>query len=154
MALKVMVSRDCRGDCVAVLCRWLGFEVVRGDAEHGAWKALIEIGRDLHEGAVLISPDGNGPAFFARLGAEVLSSAAGAPLIPIGADCRPALLDKHKWDLARYPMPFCRIAVACGDPITFLNLNDGDAVELARQELEKALSSTAKLASTVLSEDI
>ena len=61
--VKLMVSRDPRGDCVALFCRWLGFEIVRGDAEHGGWKALLEIADDVHGGAAaLISPDGSGPS--------------------------------------------------------------------------------------------
>jgi lysophospholipid acyltransferase (LPLAT)-like uncharacterized protein len=144
MPLKLMVSHDPRGDCVALFCRWLGFEVVRGDAEHGGWKALIEIASEVHNGAAaLISPDGSGPPFVARVGAVALASVVGMPLIPVGADCRPSLFERHKWDDARNPLPYGRIAVACGEPITFPPFEDAAALEAARQQLQDALHSAA-----------
>ena len=143
--LKLMVSRNPRGDCVALLCRWLGFEIVRGDAEHGGWNALIEIANDVHNGAAaLISPDGGGPRFVARVGAVALASAVRVPLIPVGADCRPALFERHKWDDARNPVPYGRIAVVCGEPLTFPSFEDAASLERARQQLHDALDRAAE----------
>ncbi len=144
MPVKLMVSRDARGDCVALFCRWLGFEVVRGDAEHGGWSALIEIAKEVRNGAVaLISPDGSGPRLVARVGAVVLASAVGVPLIPVGADCRPSIFERHKWDDARNPLPFGRIAIACGPPLTFPSLEDVASIEGARKALQEALDRAA-----------
>jgi lysophospholipid acyltransferase (LPLAT)-like uncharacterized protein len=151
MPVKLMVSRDARGDCVAVFCRWLGFEIVRGDAEHGGWKALKEIAGEVHNGgAALISPDGGGPPFFARVGAVALASAAGVSLIPVGADCRPSVFERHKWDDARNPLPYGRIAVACGEPLTFPPLEDAASLEAARQQLQDALDRAASEARSAL----
>ena len=144
MPVKLMVSRDPRGDCVALFCNWLGFEIVRGDAEHGGWKALIEIANEVHNGAVaLISPDGGGPPFIARVGAAALASAADVPLIPVGADCRPSVFDRHKWDNARNPLPYGRIAVACGEPLMFPPFEDAASLEGARRQLQDALDRAA-----------
>jgi len=143
-SVKLMVARDARGDCVALFCRWLGFEIVRGDAQHGGWKALIEIANEVHEGAAaLISPDGGGPPFVARVGAIALASAAGVPLIPVGADCTPSVFERHKWDDARNPLPYGRIAVACGEPLTFPPFEDAASLENARQQLQDALDHAA-----------
>jgi len=139
--VKLMVSSDARGDCVAVFCRWLGFEIVRGDAEHGGWKALQEIANEVTNGAVaLISPDGSGPAFVAKVGAITLASALCVPLIPVGANCRPSVFERHKWDDARNPLPYGRIAVACGDPLTFPPFEDAASLELACRQLEDVLN--------------
>ncbi len=144
MPLKLMVSRDPRGDCVARFCQWLGFEIVRGDAEHGGWKALIEIANEVYNGAAaVISPDGGGPPFVARVGVVALASAIHAPLIPLGADCRPSIFERHKWDDARNPLPYGRIAVACGEPLTFPPFEDAASLETARQQLEDALRRAA-----------
>jgi lysophospholipid acyltransferase (LPLAT)-like uncharacterized protein len=149
--VKLMVSRDPRGDCVALFCRWLGFEIVRGDAEHGGWKALVEIARDVHNGAAaVISPDGGGPPFVARVGAAALGSAAGVPLIPVGADCHPSFFERHKWDDARNPLPFGRIAVVCGEPILFPAFEDAESLESARKRLQDALDVAARQARQVL----
>jgi len=142
--VKLMVSSDARGDCVALFCRWLGFEIVRGDAEHGGWKALIEIANEVQNGAAaLISPDGSGPRFVARIGAVALASAVGAPIIPIGADCSPSFFERHKWDDARNPLPYGRIAVACGEPLTYPPFEDAASLERARLQLEAALDRAA-----------
>ena len=152
MPVKLMVSRDARGDCVALFCRWLGFEVVRGDAEHGGWKALIEIANEVHQGAAaLISPDGGGPPLVARVGAVALASAAGVPLIPVGADCSPSVFEQHKWDDARNPLPYGRIAVACGEPLNFPSFEDAASLEMAREQLKDALNRAADEARGALS---
>ncbi len=144
MPVKLMVSSDARGDCVALFCRWLGFEVVRGDAEHGGWNALIEIANEVRDGAAaLISPDGSGPPLVARIGAVALASAIGATLIPVGADCSPSVFERHKWDNARNPLPYGRIAVACGEPLTFPSFEDAASLENARQKLQAALDRAA-----------
>jgi len=144
MPVKLMVSRHRRGDCVALFCRWLGFEIVRGDAEHAGWKALIEIASDLHNGASApISPDGSGPPFVARVGVVALASAALVPVIPVGADCRPSLLERHKWDDARNPLPYGRIAIVCGEPLTFPSFDDATSLEKACRQLQDALDSAA-----------
>lgn len=149
--VKLMVSIDPRGDCVAIFCRWLGFEIVRGDAQHAGWKALMEIAQDVHHGAVaLISPDGGGPPLVARIGAVALASALHVPLIPVGADCRPALLERHKWDVPRNPLPWGRIAVACGEPLTFPRFEDPASLEQARQQLQDALNRAANEARSAL----
>lgn len=149
--VKLMVSRDPRGDCVALFCSWLGFEIVRGDAERGGWKALVEIANEVHHGAVaLISPDGGGPPLVARVGAVALASAAHVPLIPVGTDCRPSVFERRKWDEARNPLPWGRIAVACGEPLTLPPFEDADSLEKARQQLELALHDAAKAARSAL----
>lgn len=144
MPVKLLVSNDARGDCIALFCRWLGFEIVRGDAQGGGWKALTEMANQVHNGAgALITPDGGGPPFFARVGAAALASAAGRPLIPVGADCSPSVFEGHKWDKPRNPLPYGRIAVACGEPLTFPPFEDAAALERARQQLQEALDRAA-----------
>lgn len=142
--VKLLVSCDARGDCVALFCQWLGFEIVRGDAQHAGWKALTEIANSVHHGAAaLVAPDGGGPPFLARVGAAALASAAGRPLIPVGTDCRPSVFERHKWDKPRNPLPYGRIAVACGEPLMFPSFEDAAALERARQQLQQALEQAA-----------
>ncbi|MGD1093961.1 MAG: DUF374 domain-containing protein [Bryobacteraceae bacterium] len=151
MPVKLMVSRDPRGDCVALFCRWLGFEIVRGDSGYGGWNALIEIANEVHEGkGALISPDGSGPPFVARVGAVVLASAAHATLIPVGADCSPALFEHHKWDQPRNPLPYGRIAIACGESMSLPPFEDAASLENARQQLQSALDHAAGQARAAL----
>jgi lysophospholipid acyltransferase (LPLAT)-like uncharacterized protein len=135
-----MVARGARGDCLAMLCRLLGFGVVRGDSGHHGWETLSSLVQDLGRGArVVITVDGGGPARIVKSGALALASATGAPLVALGAACRPALVERHKWDRARNPIPFGRVAIACAEPCDVGRFDDADALDAAREALRQEL---------------
>jgi lysophospholipid acyltransferase (LPLAT)-like uncharacterized protein len=136
----IMISRDPRGDMLAMLCRMVGFAVVRSGAS-GGWKALAELSRELAQGAcVFITADGDGPARIAKVGAVALASAAGVPLVPLAVDCAPAIEERHKWDSARNPIPFGSISVSFGPSRTFARSTDLEVIEQARRWLEEMLN--------------
>ena len=139
--MAIMISHDPRGDYLALLCRMIGFHVVRGDSEEGGWEALLQLARELINGTpVILTADGGGPARQAKVGAIALASAVGVPLIPLGADCQPAIEEAHKWDAARNPVPFCSLKILLGPPLTLAPFADLASVENARARLEKALN--------------
>jgi lysophospholipid acyltransferase (LPLAT)-like uncharacterized protein len=139
--LAILVAGDPRGDFLALLCRLLRLEVVRGSDEHGGWTALAELTQRLEEGAcVIITVDGGGPARIAKPGALALASAAGVPLVPISADCHPAIQETRKWDTARNPVPFCSLTVIVGPTQCLDFFDDLQSFEQARSSLEKTLN--------------
>jgi lysophospholipid acyltransferase (LPLAT)-like uncharacterized protein len=118
----------------------IGLRVVRGSSEEGGWEALSELAREVERGVcALITADGEGPAQVAKVGAVALAAATGAPLVAIGADCRPALSERHKWDRARIPLPFCRVAIAAGEPRGLPFFHKTESIEDARLNLQSAL---------------
>lgn len=137
----ILVASDPRGDYLALLCRMVGFEVVRTDGRHGGWSELTELAKKLKQGAcVIITADGGGPARIAKWGAVALASATGVPLVPLAADCTPALQQSHKWDDARNPLPFSSVSVWLGIPRTFEPFNDKESIERACNWLEETLN--------------
>ena len=137
----IMVSHDPRGDSLALLCRMMGFHVVRGDSEEGGWEALLQLARELmNGGSVILTADGGGPAQKAKVGAIALASAVGVPLVPLAVDCYPAIEERHKWDAARNPVPFCSLKILLGPPRMFEPLTDHSTVEEARAWLETTLN--------------
>jgi lysophospholipid acyltransferase (LPLAT)-like uncharacterized protein len=56
----------------------------------------------------------------------------------------PALFEWHKWDDARNPLPYGRIAVVCGEPLTLPSFEDPASLERARQQLHDALDRAAE----------
>ena len=137
----ILVASDPRGDYLALLCRMLGFEVVRTDGTHGSWNELTALAEKLKQGAcVIITADGGGPARVAKWGAVGLASATGVPLVPLKADCSPALQQSHKWDDARNPLPFSSVTVWVGTPRRFEPFNDEESIERARKWLEETLN--------------
>jgi lysophospholipid acyltransferase (LPLAT)-like uncharacterized protein len=142
-----MIARDPRGDCLALFCRLLGFRVVRGESGEGGWEALAELAREMARGVcAVITADGGGPARVPKVGAVALASATGAPLMPVGADCRPAIYERHKWDRVRTPLPFGHAAVALGQPCAYPALADSASIEEARRRLQDALNEVAETA--------
>ena len=139
-----MVARDPRGDCIALLCKLIGLRVVRGDSEHSGWEALSVLARHVERGScALITADGSGRARRAKVGAVAVASATGMPLV-VGADCRPAIFERHKWDSARTPLPFGRVAIAVGKTSSLQLFRDASDIEAARLWLQSALDEGAQ----------
>ena len=137
----ILIASDPRGDYLTVLCRMLGFEVVRTGGRYGDWSVLSELAEKLKQDAfVIITTDGGGPAKIAKAGAIALASATGVPLVPLVADCHPALQQSHKWDAARNPLPFSSVSVWMGTPRKFEPFVDRDSMESARKWLEETLN--------------
>ena len=137
----IMIARDPRGDYIALLCQLIGLEVVRGDNMEGGWNALVTLSEALlGDACVIITADGGGPARSAKVGAVALASAVAVPLIPLAADCCPAIEERHKWDRARNPVPFCRLTVAIGKARSPETFTDRAAVEESTGWLEASLN--------------
>jgi lysophospholipid acyltransferase (LPLAT)-like uncharacterized protein len=136
-----MIARDPRGDALALFCRLLGLHVVRGDSMEGGWVALERLVGEIERGAcVLITADGIGPARIAKVGVVALSAATNAPIVTVGADCSPAIIQRHKWDAARIPLPFGRVAVTIGESRHFSVFDNLEALGRARLWLRRALN--------------
>ena len=149
--MVIMITTEPRGDSLTILCRLLGFEVVRGDWEHHGWHSVAKLASQISAGAcAVITPDGGAPRRLARAGTLVLAAATGVPLIPIGADCRPALREPHKWDQPRNPLPFGRIAICVQAELHAEDLTDSAALESARLRLERALNAASANARAAL----
>ena len=137
----IMIAGDPRGDYLAMLCRMVGLGVVRGDSESGGREALRQLVNELSKGAcVILTADGGGPARIAKVGAVVLAASVGAPLIPLAADCHPAIEERHKWDAARNPLPFGKLFVLIGPALRVQPLLDLPSLEEARGRLEVTLN--------------
>jgi lysophospholipid acyltransferase (LPLAT)-like uncharacterized protein len=137
----IMIASDPRGDYLTMLCKILGLQVVRGASEEHGWEALLQLGPELVAGAcVIVTADGGGPARVAKWGAVALASAAKVPLIPLFADCHPAVEERHKWDSARNPVPFGALKVVTGSPCVIETLSDPSSLEEARAWLQEALN--------------
>ncbi len=107
----IMIFRDARGDMLARLCQMLGFVVIRGGT-NGGWAALTELTHELEKRAcAFITADGGGPMRVAKVGAVALAAAAVVPLVPLAADCSPAIEERHKWEAARNPLPLSHIGM-------------------------------------------
>jgi lysophospholipid acyltransferase (LPLAT)-like uncharacterized protein len=150
--LAILVAGDPRGDSLSLLCKLLGLRVVRVAGPGGGWEALANLAGEIEQGAcAIVTADGGGPARVAKVGAMALSSATGAPLFAVGADCYPALGQPHKWDSARTPLPFSRVAVVIGESLESPVLTDLASIEDACRWLQLSLDDAVVKARHALS---
>lgn len=151
--MAIMVACDPRGDYLALLCRFLGVHVIRGEGARGGWAALLCLAREIELGAcAAITADGSGPARVAKVGAVALASAARVPLLTIGVDCSPAIVQRQKWDAPRNPLPFSRVAVAFGETLDSPMFQDWQSIEDARYQLQQALNEASAAATRTLTQ--
>lgn len=147
----IMVGSDPRGDSLALLCRMLGLRVEQGDNEEGGLEALAKLALLLEQGvSVLITPDGTGPAGRVKPGILALASVTGVPIVPIGANCYPAVVQQRKWDAARNPVPFSRVSVVVGSRHTMRQIRDTKTLLKERDKIEKALIEVSSAAADLV----
>ncbi|MBS1791749.1 MAG: DUF374 domain-containing protein [Acidobacteria bacterium] len=149
--LAILIASDPRGDSLSLLCRLLGLRVVRVSDEKGGWAALALLADEIARGVcVIITADGGGPARMAKAGAVALSSVTSTPIVAVGADCSPAIRMPHKWDAARTPLPFCRIAVTILETHRCPEFADSTVIEASRLDLQHALNEATAMATQAL----
>jgi lysophospholipid acyltransferase (LPLAT)-like uncharacterized protein len=117
--VHVLISRHGDGEFIARAVLRLGFETVRGSSTRGGARALVEIVRVLREGGdVAITPDGpKGPRGRVQAGCVIAAARSGAEIVAVAIECsRKRRL--RSWDRFVVPLPFCRVAVRFGEPIS------------------------------------
>lgn len=137
----LLVSPSVDGELVAQVMRSWNVRIVRGSATRTGGKAIRDLYRvGKREGlSLVILPDGpHGPARQAKPGAVMLSQLSGAPILPISYSASPCLRLKS-WDRLMIPLPFARITIAVGDPLTVPRDLASADIEPMTKKLEAAL---------------
>ena len=69
--------------------------------------------------SLVVTPDGPwGPYRVAKPGALMVARQSGLPILPLAVRARPAFRLTRRWDRQLLPLPFSRISVVAGDPIS------------------------------------
>lgn len=118
--VTVMVSHSSDGELQAGVMGRLGLSVVRGSSSRGGARALARLVRVLRGGGdVAFAVDGpRGPAGVAKAGAAGAAAASGAELLPVAAVASRTLVLLRAWDRFEIPLPFSRVVVVIGAPIS------------------------------------
>ena len=136
-----MVSASRDGEYISRLANRMGFATVRGSRGKGGAKAIKGLIRYMREGrnAALVADGSQGPARVVQAGSIVLSSRAGAPILPMLWSC-----NRYKrfgsWDGTVLPYPFSRIDFFYGEPLAVPSGIRSEEVERYRLILEKRLN--------------
>jgi hypothetical protein len=140
LVLMASPSRD--GEFIAEVARGLGFTVYLGSRRKGGVQVLQHLAESYRQGhsCGLIADGSRGPARVAQKGPLYLARITGAPLIPlaVAASCKKVF---QTWDRFVLPLPFSRLALLVGEPLTVPPDARGALLESHRQELENRLNS-------------
>jgi lysophospholipid acyltransferase (LPLAT)-like uncharacterized protein len=144
---KVLVSRHRDGEINAIAAARLGVGTIRGSGDTGgrfdlkggvgAFQGMLAT---LEEGcSVALTADVPKVARVAGIGIVKLAQLSGRPILPVAiATSRRKVLDN--WDRTAINLPFSRLAMVAGDPITVPADPDGARLEASRQALETRLN--------------
>jgi lysophospholipid acyltransferase (LPLAT)-like uncharacterized protein len=137
--IGVSASHD--GDWISAVLLALGYAPpVRGSSSRGGAAALRGLVGAVRAGATTaVLADGpRGPARRAKPGVVALAGHSGRPITPVAFSCRPAFRFRS-WDGTRLPLPFARVHVVFGDPISVPEGLRGAARETIRGQVESEL---------------
>jgi lysophospholipid acyltransferase (LPLAT)-like uncharacterized protein len=137
----VLVSHSRDGDLQRSVLRSLGLCVLRGSTSRGGAEGLRRMLRALRQGRnAAFAVDGpRGPRGRVKPGARWVASRAGARLVPVGVAASRTVVLRRTWDEFEIPLPFARVCVFLGAPVTSGRLDRAidRATEQARCAFER-----------------
>jgi lysophospholipid acyltransferase (LPLAT)-like uncharacterized protein len=136
----ILISQSKDGDYGEALVKRLNGACIRGSSSRGGLKALHDLSNLLAKDYNLaLTPDGpRGPAFHAQVGILKLAQYSQATIIPTSYNASRKVTLKS-WDRFIIPLPFCRVHLAFGDPMTIPLESNKKEIEVFRQSLEDVL---------------
>jgi hypothetical protein len=150
--IHIMVSEHRDGEMIARAVDLLGFVPVRGSTTRGGLRALLQMADRVSAGYdVAITPDGpRGPRFEVQQGVITLAQRTGMPIVPVtnSASFRKTL---SSWDRYIIPLPFSRVVILHGEPISVPRQLTPEGMEEKRTQLEVALQALTRQADELMS---
>ena len=139
--IVVMTSRSFDGEYIARFIQRFGYGAARGSSTRGATGAVVEMVRLMRAGRpTAFTIDGpKGPRYVAKMGAVLLAKKTGQPILPFTITAKKFWEAKKSWDGFQVPKPFTRARVDIAPPIFVPPDADDKALEVKRDELQRAL---------------
>ncbi|MCK4807143.1 MAG: DUF374 domain-containing protein [Candidatus Aegiribacteria sp.] len=133
----VLVSHNRDGQYVTNVLHSMGFRTVRGSSSRGGLRAIRDMAALLRKGIdCAITPDGpRGPAETVKSGVAHIARLGKRPLVPMGASGWPAIRFSS-WDGFLLPLPFARVLIVEGRPISPMKREDDPQQWTQRVEIE------------------
>lgn len=115
-----LVSRHRDGQMIGGILRRFGIGLVSGSSSRGGQAGLQALIKNLQGGLnIAITPDGpRGPARVAAAGVAALAGLSGARILPCGVASSRFIVIRKSWDKMRVPLPFGRMVLVCGAPLS------------------------------------
>ncbi len=143
----ILVSRSRDGECVSRILQRFGVHVTRGSSSRGGAQALLEIARQVHRGYhAALTPDGpRDPRYEVQPGVVALAQQTGATILPVTYSARWKKV-LRSWDCFLVPLPFSRVVVIYGEPISVPAGASPAVFQAKRQEVEVRLRQITEMA--------
>ena len=136
----VMFSRSRDGDLIARYAENLGVRTARGSSSRGGTTALRAMLRHLHapgpRKAATVLDGPRGPRFRVQPGMLQLARNAAVPFLPVVMSAAPAITLTRTWDRTLIPLPFSRVVVVYGKPLSIGAEIRGPRLEAKCREVE------------------
>jgi lysophospholipid acyltransferase (LPLAT)-like uncharacterized protein len=137
----MLVSPSKDGDILANVGKWFGYKVVRGSSFKRTLPGTRECIDLLKKDAkvVIIADGSRGPYHLAQQGSVQLSRITGAPIYTLTYEAHP----KHEfssWDRSILPLPFSKVTLNYGTPITVPPDADKETIRQKQDELTGLLN--------------
>ena len=139
LAAMVSASRD--GGMLARILELFGTQPVRGSSSRRGRQALLELKRWAERDYDLaITPDGpRGPRYVVQAGVIALAQVTGRPIVPAGLRIHWKTCLKS-WDRFQIPIPFSRVDMYFGEPLTVQrDASEQDRAAMLRELQERLL---------------
>ena len=138
--IVVITSQSLDGEYIARFLKRFGFGTIRGSSTRGGVRALVEMIREMRQGASMaFTVDGpRGPRYKAKPGAVLLAKKTGNPLVPFSVECE-RFWTVSSWDRLQIPKPFTRAKFIVAKPIFVDGSADEAGVDAKRAELQRSL---------------
>jgi lysophospholipid acyltransferase (LPLAT)-like uncharacterized protein len=149
--IVVITSENFDGEWIARIIERFGYGTARGSTSRGARRAMLQLVRAMERGrAAGFTVDGpRGPAGVVQPGALWLAKTTGNPVLPFHLEAS-SYWTLRSWDRTQIPRPFATVALGIGEPMLVPPEADDEALEGARQELERRLHALEAGAATLL----
>jgi lysophospholipid acyltransferase (LPLAT)-like uncharacterized protein len=139
--VTALISPSTDGDLLAGMCRWMGYNVVRGSSYKqpiASSRVLVKaLRQNLKVG--IVADGSRGPYHVAQTGTLHLARLTGTPYSTCSWDAR-WKYQFNSWDRFLLPLPFSRCRVGFGPLFTIPRDADEATLEAKRQELEDTLN--------------
>ena len=115
----IISSQSDRGNVIAEICRHFGYQSTQ-IAEQATRESLKQMGGIL-AGVQVAATALDGPLGpYHRIKHGILRTALdqGFTMLPVTFSCRRKIVLKHRWDRLELPLPFTRICLSIGEPIS------------------------------------
>lgn len=151
-----LLSRSADAEINAIVVERFGIATVRGSggrsgtvsSQKGGARALIALRRFLADGfgVCMIADVPKGTPREAGLGIVTLARITGRPVLPSAAVTSRRYVVSSSWDKTTVPLPFGRLAVVMGKPITVPADADDTMMEIKRREITQAIEAANEAA--------